>query len=392
MSAEVTLRTPLEYDRPRFHPGQVLPDTELTRLAESGGSRLGAETGRHGWGVVRGLIPRVSRNGRKIELSAGMAVDEKGQLFIIDTAQQINLSELLESIETAGIWDSGTLQEYDLWLSIRSEELGNPLAHQTLAGAAAYAPVREDRRAPADSRTPREAVVAKVWLRPTDVFDGLIGRRTEAFSAFAKEFDKAAPGEKFADIQSRRLALLADLLAKPAESYGGVPLGRVGLLVKQAEIKIDKIDLARGRRSDARDELFAPPGHINVAPVLDMPQHEAVTWLAKRGIKPWTARNIRKDAGAAALQWHLALRPVETARLYMHDGRVAAVRSGPVIEEAVARLLQVLTVLIVLLMLITLALLARAIQRGESAVNNAEHRTPPIAVVRLAEIPFRKGG
>ena len=339
MSVPVKLRASAEYDRPLFHPGQVLSDAELTRLGECARALLAAETRRHGWGIVRGFQPCIGENTATITTGRGMVSDQKGQLFELLEPESSNVGKLLDVSGQAAI-PEGTGQDFDLWLVIDKDQFGAPAANLKIASEAGYAPTIEKDSRP-DSRAVREAVTAKLELRPTSNFEALKAQQTKTFDAFQGEFN--ASGVDIQELQHVRLKALANAAAPP--EFDGVPLGRVKIAKEGNSIVVKEIDRSTGRREEAKDELPALPHHFNLAPLFDRTRDEALAWLSHRGIQRWTIEELddehlelKQKKNPAFLDWRLNLGAGRTVSLYIHNSRILLAEAGPVIAEEIFEL------------------------------------------------------
>jgi hypothetical protein len=351
MNANVILRAPLDYARPHFRPGQVLPDTELTWLANFSCIRLEAESRRHGWGVAWGLLARATTPAT-IEINPGVAVDQRGRMFSLEQAKYVSLSELIDATTRDELKSGDKSQRFVLWLEIASEPIGQPLAGQTLGAGIAEAPVG-DLTATVRLRAepPRDAVIGKVTLQPAGDHAALIEQRKASYEAFAQAFNKSAALEDLEAVGRERMQILAHWVAKEPVSYFGIPLAMVDIKPGDPPA-ITAIERMQELYIDTRDDLPAIQNHINVAPVLGLTVDEATAWLEARGIRVWMVREFgtgadsvasdwdrwRRSRRGTALRWALALKPGSTASLYHDKHRVVVVHKGPNIERALTRL------------------------------------------------------
>jgi hypothetical protein len=329
MNAPITLPGELSYARPLFRPGQILPDTALTALGCFAAAHLDAAARRSGWGVVKGLAPRIlRRNGMDfVHISPGVAVDQAGRTIIIETTPDDG--DPLQAF-IAGQHDA----EFDLWLTIKTEPYGAVIPWRNV-GVGAPSPVGES-LPDALARFPRERPVARLAFRPADELDGLLQQREEAYTAFAEAFADAEQHGDIDQIQAARLKLLADALQQAPPRYKGIPLGRISVDPASRTPRAD-FDLSYARM-EARDALPAPADHVNLAPVLGMKASTARAWLAAHGFQPWTEQTVSEIEVTPPYAWNLALRPGDTIRLFTRAGRVAVVKEGPMVAEELSKL------------------------------------------------------
>ena len=292
MNANVVLRAPLNYAQPHFRPGQVLPDTELTWLANFSCSRLEAESRRQGWGVVWGLVARASAPGT-IDMSPGVATDQKGRMFTLAETSRVDLSKLIDKTAQQDLQrGGGKAQRFILWLEIGNELIGQPLAGQTLGVGGAQVP---DVQASVRGQPPRDAVVGNLTLLPGTQHDDLLKKRKERFDDFANAFNDPAISDDIEFVGQKRLEVLAQWIDKPPVEYRGVPLGIVEVDSSNDGQTITSIERIQELYTDTRDRLPTIQDHINVAPVLGLSVDQATAWLEARGVRVWAVREFPRD-------------------------------------------------------------------------------------------------
>lgn len=372
MSAKTTLRASHDYERPLFYPGQVLPDSELTQLAEFSRSHIEAEVRRHGWGVVHGLLP-FKLSDTRIAIGGGVVADQQGRLFAFtpkpDTAGGIRISTLLDAeIQREMTAPGAAEREFDLWLVIGVVEKGIALAHRATANSNPIAPEIKDRDT-AGFRHKRGILTATLELRAPAVLDDKINERSKVFDDFLLEFNKPTDAASYEEMREPRSTALAKLhqAASELKEYDGVPIGRLRIKGGNGALTVAQIDWAQGRRNEANDGLPAHPGHINVAPLFDMTRQQAEGWLARRGIQPWktvplTQRRLTRRRWQVGFfpRWHGQLCPGDTATLYVaEDDRVVLIEKGPVISERLKALTEAVVILFAVLFITAAFLVAR---------------------------------
>jgi hypothetical protein len=337
MSVPVKLRASADYDRPLFHPGQILSDTELTRLAECNRSLLAAEGRRHGWGVVRGLLPFAVEGTATITISAGMLCDQKGRLFELVAPETRNVSELAVPSQSGSALKDG-VESFDLWLTIDSEQFGAPAANLKMTVEAGYAPEIDKGSKASNSRAVREAVTARLELRPAKQFDDWVTKRKADFDTFTTKFNKIDALTR----RQARLKAVADAMSAEPNRFDGVPLGRLTIATKSGASVVEKIDWAEGRHEQTMDGLPVSPSHTNLAPLFDLTEEQAMAWLAHRGIQPWTIEEPNEEALKAKeldlRNWRPQVRAGMTVKLSIHDDRVVLAEPGPIIAKEIIEL------------------------------------------------------
>ncbi|ESW93811.1 hypothetical protein X770_00865 [Mesorhizobium sp. LSJC269B00] len=344
MTVPKKIPSPAGFDSPLFHPGQVLSDAELTQLGVSAKSRLSAETRRHGWGVVRGLLPR-KKGDTRLEIGSGVVVDQAGQLFVLEDTAEILLSELLAVAEIQRISDGGEPSAFDLWLSMGVDASGRPMAYQWPGRAAARAPTIGQSSSDDEGRPTLEALTATVELRPANVFDTQSAQRLTAFENFVRAFNGPAGTGSLDAVRVARLDVLAKAFAAKPTDEKAVALGRVWIARTKLSAVITKVDWSLGRRTENREQLPARDEHVNITPTFNLSADQAVSWLARRGIQTWTVKTLTEQKIESLitknhrfLDWRVDFLPGKTVRLYVHNGRVLLARKGGTASWSISKL------------------------------------------------------
>jgi hypothetical protein len=344
MSAPVKLESSSDRRLPLFYPGQVLSDAALSGIATFARSGLKAESLRHGWGIIHGLFPSAKTHPDRVTISRGMAADQDGRLFVLDRSETKELTRLF-SQEAENAAKRGET-EFDLWLSIDTEQVGQKVPFRTIGVKAGFAAAVNPPGRPDVSHPLQENLVAYLELRVTSKLQEYEQEESKIVEKFEGDFNEETinwkseiPDEATLEkIRGSRAEVLAELYGRDPVRYGGIPLGRV--TVEKSTLRIVKVDCGLARREQAPLLLPSTPGHINSTALFDLERDKAVNWLACNGFPRWTVQALTDDdvgqqlrGDKPSLWWDVELRVGTTARLYTNNGRIALVKQGPTIED-----------------------------------------------------------